>query len=93
MKGRYPVLIMLKSFALMLISQPLSNGTNRNEKVFFHDNVHSAGFLAAQIATKKYFLRYIIYWNAEMECGKSFRFMSENEMQVNVSRSDREYIM
>jgi len=47
----------------------LSNGTNRNEKVFFHDNVHSAGFLAAQIAAKKYFLRYIIYgmrkWNAE----------------------------
>ena len=65
MKGRYPVVIMLKSFALMLVSHPLSNGTNRNEKVFFHDNVHSAGFLAAQIATKKYFLRYIIYWNAE----------------------------
>lgn len=49
----------------MLISQPLSNGTNRNEKVFFRDNVHSAEFLAVQIATKKYFLRYIIYWNAE----------------------------
>ena len=65
MKGRYPVLIMLKSFALMLISQPLPNGTNRNEKVFFHDNVYSAGFLAAQIAMKKYFLRNIIYWNAE----------------------------
>lgn len=49
----------------MLISQPVSNGTNRNEKVFFHDNVNFAGFLAAQIAAKKYFLRYIIYWNAE----------------------------
>lgn len=73
----------------MLISQPLSNGTNRNEKVFFHDNVHSAEFLAAQIATKKYF--FTLYYI--LECGKSFRFMSENEMQVNVSRSDREYIM